>query len=52
MRDWQRELRFKVGWLLLAKLAAIALIGYLFFPPSQRPPVDPAATARHLGAAP
>jgi hypothetical protein len=52
MQDWQRDLRSKVTWLLVAKLAALALIGYLFFPPSQRPPIDPSSAARHLGAAP
>ncbi|HZF16302.1 MAG TPA: hypothetical protein VE046_10205 [Steroidobacteraceae bacterium] len=47
---WRHDLKRKLVWLLAIKLAALTLIGYFLFPPAQRPAVDPAAAAEHLGA--
>jgi hypothetical protein len=47
---WRHDLKRKLIWLLAIKVAALALIGYFFFSPAERPAVDPAATAEHLGA--
>jgi hypothetical protein len=47
---WRRDLRRKLIWLLAIKIAALALIGGLFFSSSQRPQIDPHGAAEHLGA--
>ncbi|HSH41343.1 MAG TPA: hypothetical protein VK973_04385 [Arenicellales bacterium] len=39
-RDWRRWLRRKIGWLLLFKVAALAVLWMLFFSPAQRIEVD------------
>lgn len=46
--QWPRELRRKVALLLVAKLCALMLIAWLFFPARLRPHLDGAALASHL----
>ncbi|HYL72476.1 MAG TPA: hypothetical protein VEY89_14340 [Candidatus Dormibacteraeota bacterium] len=51
-RVWRRALRRELGWLLAAKLLALALLWWLFFSPPHRVAVDAAATLRQLGVMP
>jgi hypothetical protein len=39
-------LTLRLGLVLVLKLAAMAVLYFAFFAPSQRPPIDPAA---HIG---
>jgi hypothetical protein len=48
--DWRRATRSQVLWLLLAKLAALMLLWFLFFSPGQRQRVDGEATSAHFAA--
>jgi len=46
--DWRRRLRRKIGWLLLAKLAALTILWALFFSPSHRVPATPDRVGQRL----
>jgi hypothetical protein len=46
--DWRRAMRSQVVWVLLAKLAVLTLLWFLFFSPAQRQRVDGAATSSHF----
>ena len=46
--DWRRATRLQVLWLLLAKLAALMLLWFLFFSPGHRQRVDGEATGSHF----
>lgn len=48
---WRRDFKRRLVWLFALKILALTLIGWFLFPASARPPVDPARTAEHLGAA-
>ncbi|HEY3730413.1 MAG TPA: hypothetical protein VGL28_04040 [Steroidobacteraceae bacterium] len=52
--DARRALRRELGWLLLVKLLALALLWALFFSAPHRPAVDASGTGRQLavGATP
>ena len=45
---WRSVLRRHLAWLLLLKVAALALIWALFFGPAHRTPVDGQTAARQL----
>jgi uncharacterized membrane protein len=46
---WRAALRRDLALLLLFKAIALALLWWLFFSPTHRAAVDPAATGRHMG---
>jgi hypothetical protein len=46
---WRRALGRDLTWLTLVKLAALALLWWLFFSPAHHTPVDAAAAGRQLG---
>jgi hypothetical protein len=46
---WRRALGRDLAWLMAVKLAALALLWWLFFSPAHRTAVDGAATGRQLG---
>lgn len=48
---WRSRLIRKLGWVLAFKLAALALIWYLWFAPGDIAPVDAPATGAHFGLA-
>lgn len=50
--DWRRRIRWELGWILLAKLAALTLLWALFFAPSHRMAVDARALGRQLAVTP
>jgi hypothetical protein len=50
--SWQRRLRREIGWLLLAKIAALAILWALFFSPSHRTTADDGSIAHRLAVAP
>ena len=45
---WQRRMRREIGWLMLAKLAALIILWATFFSPAHRPSVDGRITADRL----
>jgi hypothetical protein len=45
---WRRRLRREIGWLMLAKLAALLILWALFFSPAHRFTVDGRVTADRL----
>ena len=46
---WRRRLSREVAGLIALKLAALALLWWLFFSPAHRTPVDADAAGRRLG---
>ena len=46
---WRRRLSREMAALIALKLAALALLWWLFFSPAHRAAVDPAAAGRRLG---
>lgn len=46
--DWRPWLRRKIGWLLLFKLAVLAVLWLLFFSPGHRVDVDGRAMSERL----
>src|ERR1700738_1264549 len=46
--DWRRATRSKLLWLLLAKLAALMLLWFLFFSPAHRQRVDGETASSHF----
>ncbi len=46
--EWRRRLRRELSWLLALKVAALALLWWLFFSPAHRTPVDGQAESRRL----
>jgi hypothetical protein len=46
---WRAALRRELASLLVLKVAALALLWWLFFSPEHRTPVDAAATGQRLG---
>jgi hypothetical protein len=49
---WRRALGRDLTWLVVVKLAALALLWWLFFSPAHHTPVDGAAAGRQLGVEP
>jgi hypothetical protein len=49
---WRRALGRDLTWLMVVKLAALALLWWLFFSPAHHTPVDGAAAGRQLGVEP
>jgi hypothetical protein len=45
---WRRTLRRELAWLMTLKVAALALLWWLFFSPSHQSPVDGAAASRRF----
>jgi hypothetical protein len=50
--DWRRQMRRSIGWVLLAKLAALAALWAFFFSPSGRLDVTPGRVHEQLLTAP
>jgi len=50
--NWQRRIRREVGWLMLAKLAALLILWGLFFSPAHRLAVDGRVTADRFALVP
>jgi hypothetical protein len=48
---WRRSLRRELAGLVALKVAALALLWWLFFSPPHRISVDAQAASRHLGVA-
>ena len=46
---WRTDLRRELTWLVLLKIAALALLWWLFFSPAHRPGVDAQATSQRFG---
>lgn len=51
-QDWRRRLRRSIGWMLLAKLAALVALWAFFFSPSDRLDVTPERVHEQLLTAP
>jgi len=49
---WRRALRRELAWLMTLKVAALALLWWLFFSPSQHSPVDGEAASRRFAVTP
>jgi hypothetical protein len=49
---WQWRMRREIGWLMLAKLAALIILWAAFFSPAHRPSVDGRITADRLALLP
>jgi hypothetical protein len=49
---WRRSLQRELAALLMLKVAALALLWWLFFSPAHRITVDAEAAGRHLAATP
>ena len=50
--SWQHRMKRELGWLMLAKLAALLILWALFFSPAHRLSVDGRATADRLAVVP
>ena len=48
---WRRTLRRELAWLMTLKIAALALLWWLFFSPAHRSPVDGRAASRRFAVA-
>ena len=48
---WRRTLRRELTWLMTLKIAALALLWWLFFSPAHRSPVDGRAASRRFAVA-
>jgi hypothetical protein len=46
--NWRVAVRWKLTWLLLAKLGLLTLLWAFCFSPSHRKPVDAATAGRHI----
>ncbi|HEY0767970.1 MAG TPA: hypothetical protein VGD47_08425 [Steroidobacteraceae bacterium] len=51
-RGWRAALRRELAWLMWLKVAALALLWWLFFSPAHRSPVDQEAASRRFAVAP
>jgi len=49
---WRRTLRRELAWLMTLKVAALALLWWLFFSPPHHSPVDGRAASRRFGMMP
>jgi len=49
---WRRALTRELAWLLTLKVAALALLWWLFFSPSHQGPVDGEAASRRFAVTP
>jgi hypothetical protein len=49
---WRRALRRELTWLMTLKVAALALLWWLFFSPSQHSRVDGEAASRRFAVTP
>ena len=49
---WRLALRRELAWLTILKVAALALLWWLFFSPSQNSPVDREAASRRFAVTP
>ena len=48
---WRRTLRRELAWLMTLKVAALALLWWLFFSPAHHSPVDGRAASRRFAVA-
>jgi len=49
---WRRTLRRELTWLMTLKVAALALLWWVFFSPSHHSPVDGQAASRRFAVTP
>jgi hypothetical protein len=50
--DWKRQLRRKIGWLLLVKLIGLLVLRSLFFSGEHRQSIDESHIAQRLAVVP